>query len=99
MKKLISLLLMLLMVLTLSCALADEPTAEPTSAPTAAPTATVEPTEPTNSPAPAEEGNDLLMDGVAVCVFGLGGVFLVLILFYLTIKGIQKIPEPKESEE
>lgn len=40
--------------------------------------------------APAAEGS-LIMDGLLVTVVGLAGVFLVLILFFLTIKMMHKM--------
>lgn len=75
MKKLISLLMALMMMLGCVSALAEDVIGGADEA--------------TEIVVTAE--NSLLMDGLLVTVVGLAGVFLVLILFFLTIKMMHKM--------
>ena len=85
MKKLISLLMILLLALTGVFALAEEPTDAPET-----PVETVETTESADGAEPTKEPS-LIAKGLTVTGFGLAGVFLVLILFFLTIKVMGKL--------
>lgn len=40
----------------------------------------------------------MLVDGLVVTVIGLAGVFLVLTLFYFTIRALQKVGADKTQE-
>ena len=75
MKKLISLLMALMMVLGCAAALAEDVIGGADEA--------------TEIVVTAE--SNLIMDGLLVTVVGLAGVFLVLILFFLTIKMMHKM--------
>ena len=88
MKKLISLLMILLLALTGVFALAEEPTDAPET-----PVETVETVETTETADGAEPTKEpsLIAKGLTVTGFGLAGVFLVLILFFLTIKVMGKL--------
>ena len=94
MKKLISLLMILLLALTGMAALAEEPanTPEvPTVTESDATTELVATTEPGNTTAPEAREPSLIAKGLTVTGFGLAGVFLVLILFFLMIKIMGKM--------